>query len=167
MAKLNVALKLDGDAAEDGKTLFPILYKAFVEKDMSLLEVNPLIVMESGRLRVLDAKVSFDGNALFRHDDIRELRDETEEDAKEIEALEMGPRLCGARRQHRLHGQRRRPGDGQLMDIIKLYGKEPANFCDVGGGASKEKVAARVQDHHGRPPRRGHPLQHLRRHHEV
>src|SRR5690606_115328 len=84
--RLNQALELTGDAAEDGKTLFPILYKAFIEKDMALLEVNPLIVMESGRLRVLDAKVSFDGNALFRHDDIKELRDETEEDAKEIEA---------------------------------------------------------------------------------
>src|SRR5690606_4303527 len=86
VAKLNGALKLSGEAAQDGKTLFPILYRAFVEKDMSLLEVNPLIVMENGRLRVLDAKVSFDGNALFRHDDVRALRDETEEDAKEIEA---------------------------------------------------------------------------------
>ncbi|MDW3389191.1 succinate--CoA ligase subunit beta, partial [Escherichia coli] len=66
--------------------LFPALYKAFVEKDMDMLEVNPLIVMKDGHLRVLDAKVSFDGNALFRHDDIKELRDETEEDAKEIEA---------------------------------------------------------------------------------
>jgi len=83
---LNTALKLDGDAAKDGGTLFPILYKAFVEKDMSLLEVNPLIVMKNGRLRVLDAKVSFDNNALFRHPDVLELRDTTEEDEKEIEA---------------------------------------------------------------------------------
>ncbi|TIW64327.1 MAG: succinate--CoA ligase subunit beta, partial [Mesorhizobium sp.] len=83
---LNGALKLDGDAAKDGGTLFPILYKAFVEKDMSLLEVNPLIVMKNGRLRVLDAKVSFDNNALFRHPDVMELRDTTEEDEKEIEA---------------------------------------------------------------------------------
>src|SRR5690606_10272846 len=66
LAKINDALQLSGDAANDGKTLFPILYKAFVEKDMALLEINPLIVMENGRLRVLDAKVSFDGNALFR-----------------------------------------------------------------------------------------------------
>ncbi len=80
------ALGLKDDAREDGLFLFPILYKAFIEKDMSLLEINPLIVMENGRLRVLDAKVSFDGNALFRHPEIMDLRDLTEEDAKEIEA---------------------------------------------------------------------------------
>ena len=78
VAKINAAFKLDGAAAEDGKTLFPILYKAFVDTDMAMLEVNPLIVMKDGHLRVLDAKVSFDGNALFRHPDIKELRDETE-----------------------------------------------------------------------------------------
>ncbi|NMG38005.1 ADP-forming succinate--CoA ligase subunit beta [Chelativorans sp. ZYF759] len=141
VAKLNAALKLDGDAAEDGKTLFPALYKAFVEKDMSLLEVNPLIVMENGRLRVLDAKVSFDGNALFRHDDIKALRDETEEDAKEIEASKWDLAYVA------LDGNIGCMVNGAglamaTMDIIKLYGKEPANFCDVGGGASKEKVAA-------------------------
>jgi succinyl-CoA synthetase beta subunit len=80
------ALKLEGQARDDMLSLAPILYKAFTEKDMALLEVNPLIVMENGRLRVLDAKVSFDGNALFRHDDVRELRDLSEEDEKEIEA---------------------------------------------------------------------------------
>ncbi|KAK0349590.1 hypothetical protein LTR94_032489, partial [Friedmanniomyces endolithicus] len=73
IAAINAALELTGDAAEDGKSLFPILYKAFVEKDMDMLEINPLIVMENGRLRVLDAKVSFDGNALYRHEDIRAL----------------------------------------------------------------------------------------------
>ena len=86
VATINAAYGLSGDAAEDGKSLFPILYKAFVETDMAMLEVNPLIVMMDGHLRVLDAKVSFDGNALFRHDDMKALRDETEEDAKEIEA---------------------------------------------------------------------------------
>ncbi|MFN4274029.1 MAG: ADP-forming succinate--CoA ligase subunit beta [Aliihoeflea sp.] len=141
VAQLNQALKLDGDAAEDGKSLFPVLYKAFVEKDMSLLEVNPLIVMKNGRLRVLDAKVSFDGNALFRHDDIRSLRDETEEDAKEIEASKWDLAYVA------LDGNIGCMVNGAglamaTMDIIKLYGKEPANFCDVGGGASKEKVAA-------------------------
>jgi succinyl-CoA synthetase beta subunit len=141
VAQLNQALKLDGDAAEDGKSLFPVLYKAFVEKDMSLLEVNPLIVMKNGRLRVLDAKVSFDGNALFRHDDIRALRDETEEDAKEIEASKWDLAYVA------LDGNIGCMVNGAglamaTMDIIKLYGKEPANFCDVGGGASKEKVAA-------------------------
>jgi succinyl-CoA synthetase beta subunit len=67
LAKLNGALELSGEAAKDGEKLFPILYKAFTEKDMALLEINPLIVMKNGHLRVLDAKVSFDNNALFRH----------------------------------------------------------------------------------------------------
>ncbi|PZU58330.1 MAG: succinate--CoA ligase subunit beta, partial [Brevundimonas sp.] len=75
VAKIVSTYGLTGPAAEDAKTLFPALYKAFVDKDMALLEVNPLIVMTDGHLRVLDAKVSFDGNALFRHDDMKELRD--------------------------------------------------------------------------------------------
>ena len=141
VAKLNSALELTGEAAEDGKKLFPILYQAFVEKDMALLEVNPLIVMENGRLRVLDAKMSFDGNALFRHDDVRALRDESEEDAKEIEASKWDLAYVA------LDGNIGCMVNGAglamaTMDIIKLYGKEPANFCDVGGGAGKEKVAA-------------------------
>ncbi|SFS31417.1 ADP-forming succinate--CoA ligase subunit beta [Brevundimonas viscosa] len=141
VAKINAALKLDGPAAQDGETLFPTLYRAFVEKDMSLLEVNPLIVMENGRLRVLDAKVSFDGNALFRHPDMLALRDETEEDPKEIEASKWDLAYVA------LDGDIGCMVNGAglamaTMDIIKLYGKEPANFCDVGGGASKEKVAA-------------------------
>ncbi|MNJ31038.1 Succinyl-CoA ligase [ADP-forming] subunit beta [compost metagenome] len=141
IAAINAALELTGDAAEDGKSLFPILYKAFVEKDMDMLEINPLIVMENGRLRVLDAKVSFDGNALYRHEDIRALRDETEEDAKEIEASKWDLAYVA------LDGNIGCMVNGAglamaTMDIIKLYGKEPANFCDVGGGASKEKVAA-------------------------
>ena len=141
VAKINAAFELDGAAAEDGKSLFPILYKAFVETDMAMLEVNPLIVMKDGHLRVLDAKVSFDGNALFRHDDIKALRDETEEDAKEIEASEWDLAYVA------LDGNIGCMVNGAglamaTMDIIKLYGKEPANFCDVGGGAGKEKVAA-------------------------
>jgi succinyl-CoA synthetase beta subunit len=141
VAKLNAVFQLDGQAAEDGKTLFPLLYKAFVDTDMSMLEINPLIVMENGRLRVLDAKVSFDGNALFRHPEIKELRDETEEDAKEIEASEWDLAYVA------LDGNIGCMVNGAglamaTMDIIKLYGKEPANFCDVGGGAGKEKVAA-------------------------
>ncbi|MBP0437815.1 ADP-forming succinate--CoA ligase subunit beta [Tianweitania sediminis] len=138
---LTSTLKLEGEAKADGEKLFPILYKAFVETDMSLLEVNPLIVMTNGRLRVLDAKVSFDGNAMFRHDDIKELRDETEEDAKEIEASKWDLAYVA------LDGNIGCMVNGAglamaTMDIIKLYGKEPANFCDVGGGAGKEKVAA-------------------------
>ncbi|MES0113803.1 ADP-forming succinate--CoA ligase subunit beta [Mesorhizobium sp. M0013] len=135
------ALGLTGDAAKDAGTLFPILYKAFVEKDMSLLEVNPLIVMKNGRLRVLDAKVSFDNNALFRHPELMELRDTTEEDEKEIEASKYDLAYVA------LDGNIGCMVNGAglamaTMDIIKLYGAEPANFLDVGGGASKEKVTA-------------------------
>ena len=141
VAELNTAYGLTGPAAQDGETLFPALYRAFVEKDMALLEVNPLIVMTNGRLRVLDAKVSFDGNALFRHPDIVALRDETEEDAKEIEASKYDLAYVA------LDGDIGCMVNGAglamaTMDIIKLYGKEPANFLDVGGGASKEKVTA-------------------------
>jgi len=141
VARINAALKLTGPAAQDGETLFPTLYRAFLDKDMSMLEINPLIVMQNDRLRVLDAKVSFDGNALFRHPDIKALRDETEEDAKEIEAAEWDLAYVA------LDGNIGCMVNGAglamaTMDIIKLYGKEPANFCDVGGGASKEKVAA-------------------------
>lgn len=133
------ALKLEGEARADAEKLFPILYKAFVEKDMSLLEVNPLIVMTNGRMRVLDAKVSFDGNALFRHEDVGALRDTTEEDDKEIEASKYDLAYVA------LDGNIGCMVNGAglamaTMDIIKLYGAEPANFLDVGGGASKEKV---------------------------
>ena len=141
VAEINTAFGLTGAAAEDGKTLFPILYKAFVDTDMSMLEVNPLIVMKDGRLRVLDAKVSFDGNALFRHEDMKALRDETEEDAKEIEASKWD--LAYVTLDGNIGCMVNGAGLAMAtMDIIKLYGKEPANFCDVGGGASKEKVAA-------------------------
>jgi succinyl-CoA synthetase beta subunit len=138
---LNAALKLTGGAADDGKLVFPALYKAFVEKDMSLLEVNPLIVMKNGRLRVLDAKVSFDNNALFRHPDVFDLRDTTEEDEKEIEASKYDLAYVA------LDGNIGCMVNGAglamaTMDIIKLYGAEPANFLDVGGGASREKVTA-------------------------
>ncbi len=138
---LNCTLQLSGEAATDGEKLFPILYKAFVEKDMSLLEINPLIVMKNGRLRVLDAKVSFDNNALFRHADVVELRDKNEEDAKEIEASKYDLAYVS------LDGNIGCMVNGAglamaTMDIIKLYGAEPANFLDVGGGASKEKVTA-------------------------
>ena len=140
-AKLCDALKLDGVAREDGLKLFPILYKAFVEKDMSLLEINPLIVMKNGHLRLLDSKVSFDNNALFRHPDIVELRDPSEEDPKEIEASKHDLAYIA------LDGNIGCMVNGAglamaTMDIIKLYGGEPANFLDVGGGASRERVTA-------------------------
>jgi len=135
------ALHLHDVARDDMMELAPTLYKAFTEKDMSLLEINPLIVMENGHLRVLDAKVSFDGNALFRHDDIMELRDKSEEDEKEIEASKHDLAYVA------LDGNIGCMVNGAglamaTMDIIKLYGAEPANFLDVGGGASKEKVTA-------------------------
>ena len=140
-AALSDALKLEGAAREDAAKLFPILYKAFVEKDMALLEVNPLIVMTNGRLRVLDAKVSFDGNALFRHEDVRALRDTSEEDEKEIQAHEYDLAYVA------LDGNIGCMVNGAglamaTMDIFKPYGAEPANFLDVGGGATKEKVTA-------------------------
>ncbi|AKR57507.1 succinate--CoA ligase [ADP-forming] subunit beta [Youhaiella tibetensis] len=139
--KLAAALKLEGDAKADSQQLFPALYKAFCDKDMSLLEVNPLIVMADGHLRVLDAKVSFDNNALFRHPDVVALRDTSEEDAKEIEASKFDLAYVA------LDGNIGCMVNGAglamaTMDIIKLYGEEPANFLDVGGGASKEKVTA-------------------------
>ena len=139
--KLCDALELSGAAREDGMKLFPILYTAFMEKDMSLLEVNPLIVMKDGHLRVLDAKVSFDGNALSRHPEIMELRDVTEEDEKEIEASKYDLAYVA------LDGDIGCMVNGAglamaTMDIIKLYGAEPANFLDVGGSATKDKVAA-------------------------
>ena len=140
-AKICASLELDGVAKEDGLNLFPILYKAFVETDMALLEINPLIVMKDGRLRVLDAKVSFDNNAMFRHPDIAELRDLTEEDEKEIEASKSDLAYIA------LDGTIGCMVNGaglamSTMDIIKLYGEEPANFLDVGGGANAEKVTA-------------------------
>ncbi len=138
---LRMPIELTGAAREQGKTLFKALYKAFTSKDMSLLEINPLIVTKSNDIQVLDAKVSFDGNALFRHPDIMELRDETEEDAKEIEASKYDLAYIA------LDGEIGCMVNGAglamaTMDIIKLYGAEPANFLDVGGGATTEKVTA-------------------------
>ncbi len=139
--KLASSLELAGKTADQAKGVFKLLYKAFVEKDMSLLEINPFIVMKNGDVRVLDAKVSFDGNALFRHPDVVELRDLTEEDEKEIEASKWDLAYVA------LDGNIGCMVNGAglamaTMDIIKLYGAEPANFLDVGGGASKEKVTA-------------------------
>jgi succinyl-CoA synthetase beta subunit len=139
--RLAKALELTGDLQKQASKLLAQLYEAFLAKDMSMLEINPLIVNGDGQLRVLDAKVSFDSNALFRHADIRELRDETEEDPKEIEASKFDLSYIA------LDGDIGCMVNGAglamaTMDIIKLYGAEPANFLDVGGGASKEKVTA-------------------------
>ena len=133
------ALGLSGPAYKQCVTLVATLYEAFVKKDMSLLEVNPLILMKDGNLRVLDAKMSFDDNALFRHPNILEMRDESEEEPLERRAKEFDLSYV------KLDGEIGCMVNGAglamaTMDIIKHYGKEPANFLDVGGGASKEKV---------------------------
>ncbi len=135
------ALGLTGDLAKQCEALTAKLYAAFVAKDMSMLEVNPLVVTTQGQLKVLDAKVSFDDNALYRHPDVLALRDETEEDAKEIEASKYDLNYVT------LDGTIGCMVNGAglamaTMDIIKLYGEAPANFLDVGGGATKEKVTA-------------------------
>ncbi|MFZ5670275.1 MAG: ADP-forming succinate--CoA ligase subunit beta [Pseudomonadota bacterium] len=135
------ALDLSGDLGKQAAALIGQLYAAFMAKDMSMLEVNPLIVTGDGRLVLLDAKVSFDSNALFRHPDVVALRDESEEDEKEIEASKYDLSYIA------LDGEIGCMVNGAglamaTMDIIKLYGAEPANFLDVGGGASKEKVTA-------------------------
>jgi succinyl-CoA synthetase beta subunit len=135
------ALNLSGDLAKQAEKLTTQLYNAFVAKDMAMLEINPLVVTKQDQLRVLDAKVAFDDNALFRHPDVLALRDETEEDAKEIEASKYDLNYVA------LDGTIGCMVNGAglamaTMDIIKLYGMAPANFLDVGGGASVEKVAA-------------------------
>jgi succinyl-CoA synthetase beta subunit len=138
---LSRALNLKGNLAKQADRLLGQLYKAFVETDMAMLEINPLIIATDGNLRCLDAKVSFDSNALYRHPDIFALRDETEEDAKELEASKYDLNYIT------LDGTIGCMVNGAglamaTMDIIKLYGESPANFLDVGGGASKEKVTA-------------------------
>ncbi|HLZ74348.1 ADP-forming succinate--CoA ligase subunit beta [Phenylobacterium sp.] len=139
--KLAAALGLTGDLTKQAGKLLGQLYEAFVAKDMAMLEVNPLIVTADDQLRVLDAKVSFDDNALFRHPDIKALRDESEEDPKEIEASKYDLSYIA------LDGEIGCMVNGAglamaTMDIIKLYGAEPANFLDVGGGADEAKVTA-------------------------
>jgi len=135
------ALNLTGDLAKQAGKLGRTLYNGFLAKDMSMLEINPLIVTEDQRLHCLDAKISFDGNALYRHPDIEEMKDETESDPKEIEAQKSDLSYVA------LDGNIGCMVNGaglamSTMDIIKLYGAEPANFLDVGGGATKENIVA-------------------------
>jgi succinyl-CoA synthetase beta subunit len=135
------ALKLEGDLVKQCVKMMGQLYTAFTTKDMSLLEINPLVVTKDNQLVCLDAKVNFDSNALYRHPEIVELRDLSEEDPKEIEASKYDLSYVA------LDGTIGCMVNGaglamSTMDIIKLYGEEPANFLDVGGGATKEKVTA-------------------------
>ncbi len=137
--RIAFSLGLEGAQVKQCVALMGILYRAFVEKDMEMLEINPLIVGDDGALKVLDAKVGFDGNAVYRHSDIAELRDTTEEDPKELEASKFDLNYIA------LDGEIGCMVNGAglamaTMDIIKLYGASPANFLDVGGGATKEKV---------------------------
>jgi succinyl-CoA synthetase beta subunit len=140
-AALTAALELEGDLAAQAEDLAGKLYEAFLATDSAMLEINPLVVTEDNRLLVLDAKMSFDENALFRHPDIAALRDETEEDPAEVEASRYDLAYI------KLDGDIGCMVNGAglamaTMDIIKLHGAFPANFLDVGGGASKEKVTA-------------------------
>ncbi len=135
------ALKLKGDQAKQIGTVIKSLYTALVNKDMSLLEINPLVVTKDGKIICLDAKINFDDNALYRHKDIQALRDLDEEDPAEVEAGKFDLNYI------KLDGEIGCMVNGAglamaTMDIIKLYGSEPANFLDVGGGATREKVTA-------------------------
>ncbi len=132
-------LNLEGKQIKQCVALMGTLYRLFIEKDVEMLEINPLIVTDGGDLKCLDAKMGFDGNAVYRHPDIAELRDTTEEDPKELEASKYDLNYIA------LDGEIGCMVNGAglamaTMDIIKLYGAEPANFLDVGGGATKEKV---------------------------
>ncbi|OWJ79877.1 MULTISPECIES: ADP-forming succinate--CoA ligase subunit beta [Haematobacter] len=137
--KVAFALGLEGKQVKQCVDLIGKLYKLFVEKDAEMVEINPLIVTTDGDMKALDAKVGFDNNALYRHADILALRDETEEDPKELAASKYDLNYIA------LDGEIGCMVNGAglamaTMDIIKLYGAEPANFLDVGGGATKEKV---------------------------
>src|SRR5918995_1482097 len=137
--KLGFALGLSGDSLKKGVKMMLALYNAFIATDASILEINPLIVTKSGDLLALDAKMNFDDNALYRHADIRDLRDHSEEDPLEVEASKFSLNYI------RLDGTIGCMVNGAglamaTMDIIKLSGGEPANFLDVGGGANAEQI---------------------------
>ena len=137
--KLAFALGLSGDSFRKGVAFLQALFRAYVETDASLAEINPLAVTRSGEVLALDAKMTFDDNALFRHSDIREMRDLAEEDPLEVEASKFGLNYI------KLDGSVGCMVNGAglamaTMDLVKLAGGEPANFLDVGGGANEEQV---------------------------
>jgi len=139
--KIIKPFNFDGQIKKDAEKLIKSLYKILIEKDATLIEINPLIITKNGNLICLDAKMNFDDNAIFRRPEILELRDLNEEEPAEIEASKNDLAYI------KLNGSIGCMVNGAglamaTMDIIKLYGKEPANFLDVGGGASKEKVSA-------------------------
>jgi succinyl-CoA synthetase beta subunit len=137
--RLAFELGLEGEAFKQGVRLVESLFRAYVDTDASLAEINPLVVTRSGRVLALDAKMNFDDNALFRHPDIREMRDLGEEDPLEVEASKFGLNYI------KLDGNVGCMVNGAglamaTMDLVKLAGGEPANFLDVGGGATEEQV---------------------------
>ena len=142
--KIIQIFELDEDSKKEAISLIKSIYKMFIETDANMVEINPLILTKEKKIICLDAKVNFDSNALFRHPEILELRDLNEEDPAEIEASKHDLAYI------KLDGSIGCMVNGAglamaTMDIIKLYGKEPANFLDVGGGASKEKVSAALK----------------------
>jgi len=141
LEKIVLPFKLSSKPKEQAKIIAQSIYDLLVQKDSSLIEINPLILTKEGEVKCLDAKISFDDNSLFRHPDIKALRDLNEEDPIEIEASKYDLAYI------KLDGSIGCMVNGAglamaTMDIIKFYGSEPANFLDVGGGASKEKVSA-------------------------
>ena len=139
--KIAFGLGLDGDQVKSAVKFLMVLYNAFEQLDASIVEINPLVVTGGGAVVALDAKMNFDDNALFRHKEIAALRDESEEDPTELEAAKFDLNYV------KLDGNIGCMVNGAglamaTMDIIKLYGGEPANFLDVGGGASRERVTA-------------------------
>ena len=138
---ISTAFELEKDLESQLSDLIKNMYKFFLEKDASLVEVNPLIITETDKLLCLDAKVNFDDNALYRHPEIEELRDENEEDEYEREASKYD--LAYIKLDGNIGCMVNGAGLAMAsLDIIKMYGGEPANFLDVGGGASKEKVSS-------------------------
>ncbi len=164
--KLAKQLGFKSDQIKPAAKLFSALYRTFIESDCSMVEVNPLVVTKKGEVLALDAKFNFDDNALYRHPEIAAMRDTAEEDPREVEASKHGLNYIG------LDGNIACLVNGAglamaTMDIIKFYGGSPANFLDVGGGATEEQVTEAFKLARFRCEREGDPGQHFRRDHEV
>ena len=164
--EIAAALKLKGDQAKQCGAVVKSLYDAFIAKDMSLLEINPLVVTKDGKIICLDAKINFDDNSLYRHKDIQALRDLDEEDPMEVEAANtISPTSSSTARSAAWSMARAWPW--RPWTSSSCMASEPANFLDVGGGATQGKGHRGVQDHRQRSECEGHSGQHLRRHHEM
>ncbi len=165
---VELAAKIEPDPGVASQVADAILklYDAFVGSDASLAEINPLVVTKDGVVRAIDAKMNIDDNALYRHEDIAAMRDSSTETPELAKAREMGLSYV------KLDGNVACLVNGAglamtTMDLIKQYGGEPANFLDIGGSSSSDKVSRRARDDHGRPQGQVHPHQHLRRHHAL